>query len=218
MEEAWRQYRHKPYAQITVAGIAAGIGLAKGTVYLYFTGKESLFLAVLTAQLTDWFAELSEVLRAVPPLTAPEFAVASNEAGAVSRSLAHSLAARSALSRLLAESHVILEQNADAKTIVAYKEMLLTELGRIAAPFATALGLKDEDRAMTVLPEAYALLVGSQQLAAPAPLVRDVIEESEQLSLFSIDFEHFFGEALHALLVGALSQDTGETRKENTDE
>jgi hypothetical protein len=41
-----------------------------------------------------------------------------------------------------------------------------------------------------------------------------VIEQSEELSLFSIDFERFFGKALHALLVGALAQETGEARKE----
>jgi AcrR family transcriptional regulator len=214
MEEAWRHYHRAPYAEITVAGIARGIGLAKGTVYLYFSGKESLFLAVLTAQLSDWFAELSGILHAVAANESPAGAHPSGRAAAVSQTVARSLGARPTLARLLAESHVILEQNADGETIAAYKKMLLDELGRIAAPFARALGSRDKETAMVVLLEVYALLVGAQQLAAPAPLVREVIEQSEELSLFSIDFERFFGKALHALLVGALAQETGAARKE----
>ncbi len=218
MDEAWRLYRELPYAQITVAGIARGIGLAKGTVYLYFSGKESLFLSVLTAQLSDWFAELSETLgRGMGEASA--FAnPAVHPAALVARSVARSLAARHALARLLAESHVILEQNADAETISAYKSMLLAELSKLAEPFGRALGISDTGFVAMLLLEVYALLVGTQQLADPAPLVREVIEESDQLAIFAIDFELFFGNALHALLLGALAQQTGKISEGETNE
>jgi AcrR family transcriptional regulator len=40
-----------PYARITMSQVAAGSGLAKGTLYLYFRSKEELFLALLQREL-----------------------------------------------------------------------------------------------------------------------------------------------------------------------
>ena len=45
--------------------VAKTCGLAKGTLYLYFTTKEELFLGVCMIDLGDWLDELDEVLSAM---------------------------------------------------------------------------------------------------------------------------------------------------------
>jgi AcrR family transcriptional regulator len=214
MEEAWRQYQHLPYGEITVAGIARGVGLAKGTVYLYFTGKESLYLAVLTTQFSRWFEELTGRLMtsldvAQPGIDEPEL----ERASAVARIVTESLSGRPALARLLSESHVILEQNADEGTIVAYKKLLLERLHSLAGPLADALSIGKQD-SLVLLLEIYALLVGTQQLSEPAPLVRELIRSRPELTLFDVEFTAFFGDALYALLRGTLEKLRHKSGKE----
>ena len=46
----------------SVEQVARRAGLAKGTVYLYFGAKEEMFLALLSAELRDWFESLSAML------------------------------------------------------------------------------------------------------------------------------------------------------------
>ena len=47
LEAAREVFSHKGYNEVTVADITSGAGIAKGTLYLYFHGKEDLFLEVI---------------------------------------------------------------------------------------------------------------------------------------------------------------------------
>ena len=59
---AARSLGRRQYARVTMAEIAERCGLAKGTLYLYFSTKEELFLAALEVEVAAWFDAISEEL------------------------------------------------------------------------------------------------------------------------------------------------------------
>ena len=58
-----------PGRMASVAEVAEAARLAKGTVYLYFPGKEEMLLALHERHVEAFFAELSALLRGPGPLT-----------------------------------------------------------------------------------------------------------------------------------------------------
>jgi len=62
LEAAEALFAMEPFADIHMSRVAKKAGLAKGTLYLYFESKESLFLAVVERRLTEWFIAMREAL------------------------------------------------------------------------------------------------------------------------------------------------------------
>jgi AcrR family transcriptional regulator len=75
-----------------MAAIAGAAGLAKGTVYLYFDTKESVFLDIMSSELAGWVADPSARLDERNENAAP---------ADVANAVASALAQRPALIRLI---------------------------------------------------------------------------------------------------------------------
>jgi AcrR family transcriptional regulator len=60
--QAWALFQEREYAAINILDVARSAGLAKGTLYLYFSTKEELFLSVMVEQLANWFDRLGQRL------------------------------------------------------------------------------------------------------------------------------------------------------------
>lgn len=203
VREAWRCYQQDGYNAMTMSAVAAGVGLAKGTLYLYFPTKESLLLEVLTHEFRRWFAELQSALERATnnagPSQSPE-----RLAGVV----ADSLAARPNLLQLLAESHVILEQHADEAAVLRYKTMIASGMEHLAHPMARALGLPSDDsdegatRVGSLLQVLYALTIGLWSMTRRSPIVETVMDEHPELEIFRIDFAQTLRDATSALFLG----------------
>src|SRR4051812_20513013 len=73
---AWQLFQTTSYEAVTIARVAEFVGLAKGTIFLYFKTKEALFLALLEQQLGSWFTSVHAGLLAmrkpgdIPQITA----------------------------------------------------------------------------------------------------------------------------------------------------
>ena len=106
------------YAATTMAEIAIAAGLAKGTTYLYFRSKESLFLELLLEALEEW-AETAAGRLAPPDRASP---------GAAAAALANTLAARPRLVRLLALRAPVLEPGAGAEATQRFRGRQLARL------------------------------------------------------------------------------------------
>jgi AcrR family transcriptional regulator len=186
----WTLFGDMPYAAITMDAVAAHVGLAKGTLYLYFPTKEALFLAVVEAQLGTWFAATNAAL-----------AECSATAGAdtPARVIAASLTARPALVRLLTILHTILEQNIDLETARRFKRFLLARMTETGALLEGALPGLAPGEGVALLLRIYALVLGLAQLADPAPVVRTVLADPE-LAPFAIDFGAELARALPLLI------------------
>ena len=62
LEAAERLFRHFGYRKTTVADIARAAGMAKGSVYLHFSSKEEIFLAIVRAGVDVLAAHAEELL------------------------------------------------------------------------------------------------------------------------------------------------------------
>jgi AcrR family transcriptional regulator len=55
-------FRRFGYRKTTVADIARSAGMAKGSIYLHFSSKEDIFLAILSVKLDAFAAEIHKIL------------------------------------------------------------------------------------------------------------------------------------------------------------
>jgi len=192
VDVAWRLFRERRYAEITVSEVAGEAGLAKGTVYLYFETKEELFLSALEHQLVAWFEYLDGRLR--------EMRDDCDIPGVVGL-LCGSLEKRPALVRALAIMHGVLEQNVGFGAAMRFKQTLLSRLTRTGSLLEECLPLLGAGDGVRFLLRAHALIVGLWQLADPAPSSRRALEEPG-IEGFRVDFASEFPETMRALLRG----------------
>lgn len=206
---AARLFDRSRYAALTMADVAAEAGVAKGTTYLYFRTKESLFLALLQDELEAWFGALASAFPAAaasrvtaPPAPAPPAPGPPEPAAALARRIAGSLAARPRLVRLLGLLHLTLEQNLDVHEVRAWKRWLAERLAAAAPLLGPPGAAPTPAAAVRTFLYVHALVVGVGQMAEPSPVLDEVLAEPELASL-RVEFEPDLAEALTRLLRGA---------------
>ena len=89
---ATRLFADADFDAVTIARVAEAAGVAKGTAYIYFATKETLFVELVRAELTQWLAALAATLKRLR---------SNRPATAVPVAIAKSLANRPVLCRLL---------------------------------------------------------------------------------------------------------------------
>jgi AcrR family transcriptional regulator len=193
IDAAWELFQTQPYEEVSIAEVAEAAGLAKGTVYLYFQTKEELFLAIQEQQFETWFDALDARLRELAGCGDVE-----QVAGLVCRSLAE----RPAMARLFAILHPILERNVGYQAALRLKQTLLEHLASTGALLEACLPSLAPGWGVQFGLWFYAFVLGLQQLANPAPVVREVIEREPGMAAFDIDFSGQCAEVTAALLYG----------------
>ena len=188
-------FERMPYPEITMAEVATRAALAKGTLYLYFPSKESLFLALQEQELLDWFDDIDAALADSSPCGID----------AVVRHLSASVARHPALVRLLAILHTALERNIDQATASAFKGMTRGRLLATGVLLERCLSWLVPGDGARLLLQVYALAIGLQHLADPAPVIREVLADPD-MALFLIDFDDQFTRAVRLLLLGLETQ------------
>lgn len=177
---------------ISMAGVAARAGVAKGTPYLYFKTKEELFLALLERNLDDWFDALDAALG---------YGTGRLQATALTDLFVSSLAERPVLRQLLALLGTVLEHNVEYDRALRFKWRLA---GRTSATGALlerrTVFLRPGDGAR-LLRHLQALAVGLEQQAEPAPVVRRIVE-APGMEVLRVEFERELRAAVRALLAG----------------
>ncbi len=168
------------YDEATMASVAKSAGIAKGTLYLYFPTKETLFLELLGDRLAAWFEELErELVRAQQ----------SSDALDVPALLARSLAKREAMCRLLSILHSTLERNVDDELVRAFKLRLAQQMTRGSRSLGRFLPELSTDEVLALLLRTHALTVGLVQMATARPAFTGVADGDERLAAFRVDFE-----------------------------
>lgn len=164
-------------SSVTMADVARRAGLAKGTVYLYFPGKEALFLHLVTDALAGWFQVIeAELQRTSAELTADALAAL----------LVRTLVADPALTRLMTLLPT-LEENVDEELIVAFKRRLRDQV--------IAAGILLERRFPAFAPfdgarfllHFNAVVLGVHAMASPPPAALRAMQQPD-LAPLQIDF------------------------------
>ncbi|NJM08791.1 TetR family transcriptional regulator [Candidatus Gracilibacteria bacterium] len=194
---AWHMFEAGNYRDVTMAAVATQVGLAKGTLYLYFDTKEELFLALTEAQLRSWFAAIYTQLAALGPVPTAEVAAI----------LARSLVERPGLTRLLALLHGVLEHNVTLVSTLAFKRMLLAGLTTVGAQIERCLPAFAPATGSQALLRIHASLIGLRHLTDPAPVAQEALSAAD-LAALQIDFATELQLTIEALLIGMQKMNT----------
>jgi AcrR family transcriptional regulator len=182
VDGAWKLFQQTPYEALTIASIAEALDLAKGTIFSYFKTKEALFLAVLEAQLEDWFAEVDAQLARFPvPSSIPQVA--------------------EMVCQALAILHTVLERNIDVETAVGFKHFLLEHFAQTGQALERSLPFLKPGQGAHLFLQSYALVIGFWHLADPSPVAKAALTRPE-LRPFVVKFAPEFSAALQALWYG----------------
>lgn len=183
------------YEDVTIAQVAERAGVAKGTPYIYFANKETLFLELVCAELSEWLAELTPRLKRQR---------SADPASAVPRLLARSISERVDLRRLLVILHSVIEPNIDAESAHAFKVFLRDLLSEAGAALADKLPGLGVENAMILILQMHALTISVTQLADPPPVIAQVMADDPTLQGMCLDFEPFMSDTLSTLVRGML--------------
>ena len=142
---------------VSLADIAARVGIHKSALLRYFETREQIFLELTAAAWRDWTAALHAGLDAVEPDAATADAATAGAAALVAEVFARSFGDRPLLCDLIAHTPLNLERNVSPEAVRRYK--------------LTSLGAVDEAAAIVhrVLPE-LTLTEGGEFVAALASL------------------------------------------------
>lgn len=191
LASALKLFEGSRYGDATMAAVAQNAGIAKGTLYLYFPTKETLFLELLGDRLTAWFEELERDLARASALGAVD----------VPAVLAASLAKREAMCRLWALLHSTLECNVEEDVVYQFKLRLAAQLVHGATVLEHYLPALSRDEAQALLVRTQAVTVGLVQMANPVPSVLASYGDP-RLAGFKVDFEAELRAALRDWLAG----------------
>ena len=192
-------FQKTSYEEVNMITVAQKAGIAKGTVYLYFKTKEELFLAMLVQEFAAWFDEADACFKEI------QTGQGSCTVDELITLMGRSLENRSTLVRLTAILHSILEQNIDFATALHFKQMLLARILQTGALLETCLPFLKPGQGIFVMLQVYVLLIGVQQLAEPAPMVKRAIKQ-KGLGVFQVDFLDYFLQSLKIFLNGLAHQ------------
>lgn len=183
------------YPALRMTDLAKRLNLGKGTLYLYFPTKEALFLAVLRAELEDWFIGAAHSLEGAPVGAEPR---------QVAAALVRELMQRPLLPKLQALLHGVLEQNVPAKDAHAFARFLQFGVRRVGERLERVLPALRPGQGPLYLIRFHGLVIGSQLMSARPPALREALREPD-MGLFDFDFETVIGETAADLLLGMLA-------------
>lgn len=180
----------REYRDVSIDDVARGAGLAKGTLYLYFKTKETLFLELCDNAFRDWFDALDA-----------GFPEKDANPAALAAVIASALCERPLLLRLISLLHSVFEDNVDDTALRDFKLQMVALLRKPAARIEQALNLKSGQGLRTML-WTHALMVGLAQMTSREESTQRLIAKYPELAVSRLDFSHDFEKALACMLTG----------------
>ena len=166
LHSALSAYELYGYETVSMAYLAEKTGLAKGTLYLYFPTKESLFLVLCEEELNGWLDAVHESLSgAEGPLGDT----------ALVDMLVEPLTDHPQLPSLISMLHTVLERNIDFERARTFRAGLLDHLTAVGHRLDQRVAhFKPGDGARFML-RVHASLIGFSHVMRPTPIVERVI-------------------------------------------
>jgi AcrR family transcriptional regulator len=163
----------------SAAAIATEAGLAKGTVYLYFSTKEEIFMDLLHVERVAMMARIREAF-------APDSRSVDEKIAAFITDYVTHVTARPDISKLESLGYSVLERNIEQGRLRAYKQELGAALVDAGTVVEAALGLAEGEGAR-VLVHSYALTQGLWQALDIPPDCLEMMGDAA-VAFTSLDF------------------------------
>jgi AcrR family transcriptional regulator len=145
---------------VTLAGIAAEVGMHKSALLKYFETREEIFLRLAEAEWQEWAAGTVAGLTTAGP-----------EPGDVAEVLAGLVADRPLFCQLLLHSPLTLERNVSFEVVRAFKQAVNASLLEVLPALQRALPALDRDACFDLLAMSGIAASGLWQAAHPSPQV-----------------------------------------------
>ncbi len=195
LDAAEKLFLQRPDGMASVEQVARAAGVAKGTVYLYFPGKEEMLLALHERHVATFFAALRGVLAAGGR-------VGFDEIWAVTRD--HLVRAPGCLP-LTGRCLGLLEREVPRDTAIAFKARMGEALAQGGAGLERHFPRLAPGEGITLLLHCYGLIVGLWQLMHPNERLGLAAERAD-LALFRRDYETEVERALRTVWRGTLGE------------
>jgi AcrR family transcriptional regulator len=179
---------------VSLAGIAAEVGMHKSALLKYFETREEIFLRLAEVEWREWTAAL------VPALT-----FAGPEPGDVADALARSVAERPLFCQLLLHSPLTLERNVSLEVVRAFKQAVNSALLEVLPALQRALPALDADACRDLLTMSGIVASGLWQAAHPAPQVV-ALHEQDPGAVHYPDFAASLTRFVRTYLAGLLQR------------
>jgi AcrR family transcriptional regulator len=187
---------------VSLAGIAAEVGIHKSALLRYFETREQIFLELTAEAWRDWVRALHAGLDAASPGSASPGSASPNSAALVADVFARAFADRPLFCDLLAHTPLNLERNVSPEAVRHYK---LTSLGAVdeaatlVARVLPALRMAEAREFVATL----ASLAGSLwQIANPAPALAELYASDPALAQACVDLPPRLRRTAEILLAG----------------
>jgi AcrR family transcriptional regulator len=187
-----------PERLASVEEVARRAGLAKGTMYLYFTTKEEIYLAVHEQHSHRFFDSLETLLareRSRPSLKR------------FNRNVVEAIRQNPAYLPLAIQCPTF-ERNADLEIVARCKAGIGARLQSIGTTVETMYTSLKKGEGARLLIRSYALMLGLWQLTAPSPAREQLLARTE-LSVFKLDYQAQLEAARYALWRGTVDPGKG---------
>lgn len=180
----------QPVGAISIDAIARACGVAKGSIYSYFTTKEEIFLGVLMREVDQWCDALVSHLVTLPPPVSHE---------ALCDAILTTLLPRERLLRLLSRLAADLEPHISADAALAFKRWLLSRSAVVGVRMELAAPWIAPGQGGRVLLRLNALIAGLWPMANSSGPMAVVLDRPEMAAL-CVDFP----KELRAMLLATL--------------
>ena len=179
------------YPELTLADIAARVGLTKPALFAYFVSKEELFLSLYENLLGDWLDELERHLQTGGRQTPAGLA----------RTVTTLSLERPELTRLTPLLAGLLEHNISAGRAGQHKGWLASRLTVVTPRLEEALPGLPAGGGARLLTYTQALIAGLQPMSQPSGAVQEALETSG-LAALHVDLNTALQDSLTALYQG----------------
>ena len=200
LDAAERLLLRSPDYIANVAEVADEAGLAKGTVYLYFPGKEELLLALHERNIDGFFRALVALLERTQPAGIDDVLALTRE-HMISPPLFLPLATR---------CFANMSQSVPAEAGMAFKQRLGERLARAGAGLERHFRGLPPGGGVVLLRHSYALILGLWQLSGAAKCPN---MEQPDSALFNWSYADSVDAALRALWQGTVGSQTATLRR-----
>ena len=175
-------FEYLSFHDISMSFLAERTGLAKGTIYIYFETKESVFLSVLGHEIRNWFLSMHQS----PDL---DFILKSDtKPHLISEKMASIFAAATKknpkMVELLAFLKPVLEEKISAKEWAEFKDQVKDQMVEFSKTLVAFGWFPHEKFAMRFVFQAYTGLIGMYQLSSISKYEGDSTKSEAQRAEF----------------------------------
>ncbi len=179
-----------------MAAIAQSAGIAKGSVYLSFSSKEEIFVALLEDSFASLLSIIMPSMNSLPPTThgaAEQFALLYSQAVSQTPDLLP----------LAGMTSAVLEKNLPVPAMLAFKEGLASGLEAAAIALSQSALALDPAKGIELFLRTWSMTLGLwQALDFPKELRAHL--HQQPLNVFDRDFEVELTQAVRAVWIGTL--------------